>query len=254
LRRIAWPITLIAALFTAGAVTMTYRGVDIFGLVAAATSSLLQAPATLYLLPYDDSQLRIGDTKKIDIVVTAREPINAIGATIKFPQDSMEVLGFSKEKSFFDLWTEETAINEDNGEIHFSGGTIKPGGMTGTGTVLTLTIRPKKSGTQSLFFKDSQVYSADGKGTQLDNDVHSLSLSVLPQTVAANSSDAGAAPSSQQPAAKSADLNNDGAVNIVDMSIMILRLMSRQYDQRFDLNMDGVLNIGDLSVLLSKIH
>src|SRR6185503_3353340 len=120
--------------------------VDILGLVAAATSSLSRSPVILEMLPYHDRTLDVGEAEQIDVFVDTEVPINAIGTTITFPKDSVEVLGFSKEKSFFDLWTEETAIDEDDGAVHFSGGTVRSGGLVGTGTVLTLTVRPKKSG------------------------------------------------------------------------------------------------------------
>ena len=255
--RFAWSGVLAAVLIAVGAISFTLKGVDILGLVAATTSSLIQAPVTLYLTPYDDQDLHVGETKKIDVTLNARTPINAVGATIKFPQDSMEVVGFSKEKSFFDLWTEETAINEDTGEIHFSGGTIKQGGIIGTGTVLTLTVRPKKTGDETLFFKDSQVYSNDGKGTQLDNDTRSLTFGVTsapPPVMAATSPSPTNIVQPEKPLPKSADLNGDGFVNLIDMSIMIIHLMMAPYDQRYDLNVDGVVNISDLSILLSKVR
>jgi len=253
----SWPSVFAGVLVAIGLVTFTVRGVDIFALVAAATSSLLQAPVTLYLTSYDDLDMQVGDIKKIDVDVNARVAINAVGATIKFPQDSMEVLGFTKEKSFFDLWTEETAISEDVGEIHFSGGTTRSGGMTGTSTILTLTVRAKKSGQSSFYFKDSQVYSDDGKGTQLDNDARPISFSVLPQASPTNvSSGASVAPSPQpvKPLPKSADLNSDGYINLIDMSIMIIHMMMAPYDQRYDLNVDGFVNISDLSILLSQVR
>jgi hypothetical protein len=254
----AWSGLLVLVLIGAGGLTVSLRGVDIFGLAAAATSSLIQAPVTLYLIPYNDAVIYPGDTKKIDVSVNAREPINAIGATIKFPQETMEIIAFSKEKSFFDLWTEETAISEESGEIHFSGGTTKTGGLTGTGTVITLTVRAKKSGVQNIFFKDSQIYSADGAGTLLDNESRSISFNVVsPASVPISS---GATVSQQtslqpeKPLPKGADFNNDGAINLIDMSIMILRLVMSSYDQRYDLNMDGVVNISDLSVLLAQVR
>jgi|GEM_PF-932085 len=258
--RFYWPAIGVVVLVAVGAITVSIRAVDILGLVAAATSSIIQAPATLYLTSYDDLDMQVGDVKKIDVAVNARTPINAVGATIKFPQDSMEVLGFTKEKSFFDLWTEETAINEDTGEIHFSGGTTRTGGLMGTGTVLTLTVRAKKSGQSTLYFKDSQVYSADGKGTLLDNDARTLTFDVQQQpqpalaTISSGATPAQVSAQPQKPLPKSADLNGDGAVNLIDMSIMIIHMMMVPYDQRYDLNMDGFVNISDLSVLLSQVH
>jgi hypothetical protein len=259
-----WTAIFIALLIVAGSVTFYLRGVDIFSQIAAATSSLSQVPATLYLIQYEDGDPYVGETRNIDIAINARTPINAVGATIKFPQDSLEVLGFSKEKSFFDLWTEETAINEDTGEIHFSGGTTRAGGLMGTGTVLTITVRAKKAGTQTLSIKDSEVYADDGKGTLLINDSRTLSFNALPQPVSiasgarpttiSNSASTNSLSQPSKPLPKSADLNGDGVINLIDMSIMIIHMMMAPYDQRYDLNMDGNINISDLSILLSQVR
>jgi hypothetical protein len=259
--RFASPSIIAGVFIVLGAVSFTLRGVDILSLVAAATTTLTQAPATLYLTAYDDLDIYPGDSKKIDVSINARTPINAAGATIKFPQDSIEILGFTKEKSFFDLWTEETSINEETGEIHFSGGTTKQGGMIGTGTVLTLLVRAKKAGDQNLFFKDSSVYANDGKGTQLDNDARAIFLHVIARPMPPTPLQTSPSPSTiasisepERPLPKSADLNGDGLVNIIDMSIMIIHMMMVPYDQRFDLNMDGSVNFPDLSILLSQVR
>lgn len=245
-----WPhLILVAAVVVAG-LTMTLRGVDILSIVAAATSSLTRSPVTLYLTPYEDSSFIVGDVKKVDVIANSHVPINAIGATIKFPQDSLEVLGFSKEKSFFDLWTEETAIKEDVGEIHFSGGTTVSGGMIGTGTVLTLTVRAKKSGEAKISFKDSEVYAADGEGTLLGNELRSMTFAIkdpTPVHVAASSET-----QPYRPLPRNPDVNTDSVVNLVDVSIMIMRLVM-PYDYHFDLDMDGAITIGDVSIVLASI-
>src|SRR6185436_17057801 len=119
LRRFAWASCLVVVVALTGVVTLSLRGVDILGLVAAATSSLSRSPVILEMLPYHDRTLDVGEAEQIDVIVDTEVPINAIGTTITFPKDSVEVLGFSKEKSFFDLWTEETAIDEDDGAVHF---------------------------------------------------------------------------------------------------------------------------------------
>jgi hypothetical protein len=89
--------------------------------------------------------------------VNARVPINALGITIKYPQDLIEVVGVSKQKSFLDLWTEDTAIREEAGEVHFSGGTTAHGGLLGTSTAITLTIEAKKPGTATISFEDVEA-------------------------------------------------------------------------------------------------
>jgi hypothetical protein len=230
--------------------------VDIFGLVASATSSLTRSPVTLYMTPYDDKALEVGASKKIDLVVNAREPINALGTTISYPQESVEILGFSKEKSFLNLWTEETSIREDSGEIHFSGGTTMRGGLTGTGTILTIAVRAKKIGHVELRFKDSEIYSGDGTGTRLDSSARVLAFDVVetPRTVeivSGGSSQVVLEPEKLLP--RTPDVNTDGAINLIDVSILMMRLVM-PYDYHFDLDMDGAITVGDVSVVLSKIR
>lgn len=260
LRKYIWPGFLVALLFAAGAVTLSFRGVDIFALVAAATSSLTRSPVTLYMTPYDDTQLEIGAAKKIDISINARESINAIGTTITFPGDLVEVLGFSKEKSFFNLWTEDTKISEDNGEIHFSGGTTMSGGLTGTGTVLTIAVRAKKSGHVELKFKNYEVYSGDGTGTKLDSDARALIFDVPEPTRAVATGGSGSPNVSNQnvlqnekPLSRTPDVNTDGAVNLIDVSIMMMRLVM-PYDYHFDLDMDGAITLGDVSIVIANVR
>ena len=252
MHKFAWPGVLILCLAAAGIITFTMRTVDISGLVAAATSSLTQAPVTLYMTPYDVGKFTLGDVKKIDVIVNAEVPINAIGTTIKFPPDSLEVLGFSKEKSFFDLWTEETAIHEDIGEVHFSGGTTRKGGLVGTGTVITLTVRAKKSGEEKMIFKDPHVYAADGEGSELETESRSLSL-VVENPPASTYVPVTSASAPEKPLPRTPDVNSDGIVNLIDVSIMIMRLVM-PYDYHFDLNMDGAINIADISIVLSQVH
>ncbi len=260
--RFTWPGLVLAVLLTIGVATLTLKAVDILSLVAAATSSFARTPVTLFLTPYDVKDLTVGDTKQLEVEVSAREPINAVGATLKFPQDLIEIVGFSKSHSFFNLWTEETAIHEDDGEIHFSGGTTNSGGMIGTGTILTLTVRAKKSGPASIYFEETLVYAADGKGTLLNNDARAVTFSVreAPQILQNSATPvqqafAPVATISQpsKPQTPTADVNTDGSINLVDVSIMLMRLVM-PYDYHFDLNMDGTVNVADLSIVLSKVH
>jgi hypothetical protein len=240
---------LLSLLLFVGIMTVSLRGTDIGSLVASATSSLIKAPAVLYFTPYDDEIVQVGDT---------RVPINAIGITVKFPRDTIEVLGFSKEKSFLDLWTEETSIKEEIGEVHFSGGTFVPDGFLGTSTALTLTVRAKKSGEARLTFENTEVFASDGKGENIPNDSHSFTFTVLDTPrdtshgVAGPSGSASGNTTPEQPLPRSADLNGDGSVTLIDVSILAIRIFG-PYDPRFDLDMDGAIGLSDLSILLSKM-
>ena len=238
--------------------TFTFQG-PLGSLLAAATSSLTRSPAVMYFTPYGSSSLSTGDTTDIDININAKVPINAIGATITYPAENLEVVGINKEQSFFDLWTEDTVIKEDSGEVHFSGGTTRMGGLTGTGTVLTLSVRAKKDsrgGHAKITVSDLQVFASDGKGTTLDSDARPFSYTIVrkaPEVVPTASGAVPApAPRPDTPRTPSADFDDSGSVTIVDMSILTVHMVMA-YDPRYDLDMNGIIGLSDLSILFSRM-
>ena len=237
-------------------IVLAYASLSVFhvslaSLLAAATSTV-SAPATVYFTPYDDeTTLEVGASEQIDLNINARTPINAVGMTISYPKDLLEIVSIDKSRSFLDLWTEDTVIKEGSGELHFSGGTTKAGGLAGTSTVLTIAVRAKKEGSAEVTVEHPQVLAADGKGTALDTDTRTLTFAIEQghpgSAAAAPSPGALAAPKSP-----SADFNGDGKVSLIDMSILIIKMMS-PYDPRYDLNLDGQVGLGDLSVLFARI-
>jgi hypothetical protein len=176
--------------------------------------------------------------------INATTPVNAVGATILFDPEVLMIVGISKEHSFLDLWTEETIIKEAEGEIRFSGGTLRRGGLSGAATILTLTARMKRDGQTELSFKDVQVLASDGKGSALENDARPFSL-----TIARKEGQSGSAPQTQN---TNADFNNDGSVTLADMSILAVQMLS-SYNQRYDLDGNGSVGLGDVSVLLAAL-
>lgn len=250
---------LILLLISGIGLTFTFQG-PLGSLLASATSSLTRSPAVMYFTPYSSSSLPAGDTTDIDININAKVPINAIGATIKYPAESLEIVGVNKEKSFFDLWTEDTVIKEGSGEVHFSGGTTMMGGLMGTGTVLTLSVRAKKDslgGAAKLTVSDLQVYAGDGKGTTLDSDAHPFTYTIVQKTpavvpVASRGAVPAPTPRPDVPRAPSADFDGSGSVTIVDMSILTVHIVMA-YDPRYDLDMNGVIGLSDLSILFSRM-
>lgn len=242
--------------------TFTFTNTNILSLMAAATSSLRSAPATLYFTPYDSPEsLVVGQVTSLDVNVNADVPINALGATIQLPQDFLEVVGISKKKSVLDLWTEETAIDEERGEVHFSGGTTLRGGHMGTGTVITLTVRAKKGGEAKIFFKEVEVFPDDGSGVALESAMHSLTYDVKEiagvghtrtRAVILPADGTSTKDTDEHQIPRSPDVDGNGAVNLVDLSILAIHMFGT-YDARFDLDMDGSIGLSDISILFSKM-
>ena len=221
--------------------TLTHS-IIVFTLVASSIVALNNGSTTLSMDPQGPKELVVGTTTQIDIVVRTSEPINALSATVAFPPELIEVVSVSKEHSFMDLWTEDTEIRERAGEVHFSGGTTRRGGITGNNTALTLVLKAKKPGSAEIYFKDAKVLASDGSGTALESGLRSFTYLIpnsdntLPPVPIAGGGSV-IAQLTQDP-----DLNGDGKINIVDATILSLKLFG-PYNPRYDLNGDGRVQI-----------
>jgi hypothetical protein len=234
--------------FGSAALSITFKG-DVINLIATVAQALYSPPVTVYLESTNGSNtLAVGETQTIDFDLNASVPVNSIGATLNYPKDMLEVVALSKERSFLNLWTEDTTIKEAVGEISFSGGSTRLGGVTGTSTVVTLTVRAKHEGTATLSVGHVEVYAADGKGTSLDTEDHPLSLTVTEARPATTGGSGGTSSVAVTP--PSPDINGDGKVTLLDASI-VMSAIGAPYDARYDFNMNGSVGLDDLSILFS---
>ena len=226
------------------------HGVLVFALLATSVITFNDGTTTLFFMPHSGDKIRVGETAEIDVFVVMLTSINALGATVMFPPETLEIVGISKEKSFLDLWTEETSIKEDAGEVHFSGGTFRPGGLAGTGTMLTLTVKALRPGEAKISFGEAEIYSHDGKGLVVDRELRTMSIAIAPKDTGST------APAETKPIvdtyAPSPDINGDGRVNLIDASILTYHLF-RSYEPRFDLDADGKVGLSDISVLFARM-
>ncbi len=224
------------------------HSVIIMTLFASSAVTFDGGKATLSLIPHGSAELPVGETSQVDVVLHSSTPVNALSATIAYPRNLLEIIGISKEDSFIDLWTEDTVIHEETGEIHFSGGTLKKGGVVGTSTAITLIVKAKSPGAAQLYFSDATVLASDGRGTTIDSIAQPLTYEI-PAPAAGGGSGASASP----PPPPDPDLNADGAVNLVDVSILMIK-MAQPYDARYDLNRDGRIGLPDLSVVFARMQ
>ena len=224
---------------------------NLFDVLASAISSLNASTTTVFFVPYGDETMLPGGTTSIDININTKIPINALGATISYPKDTLDIIGISKEKSFFDLWTEDTTIAESSGEIRFSGGTTALGGKIGTGTLLTLMVRAKNAGQAELSFKNIEVYPSNDTGREVDTQTRNITFTVQGVRVKTTVGGTGAS-GSVAAITPNPDLNGDGKINLIDLSILTFKILSG-YNPRYDLNTNGSVGLDDLSILLTKM-
>jgi hypothetical protein len=206
-------------------------GVPIAILVATSLS-FSQGGYSMCVTPETNRYVTIGDTVSLDLVAQADEPINVIGATVVIPTQFVELLEVSKSTSVIDLWSEEPTLTKD--ALTFSGGIMRSGGLVGSGNVLTLLIRPHTEGVATFTLQDSKMYAHDGTGREVACSTNALSVWVRP---------------ADHP---SPDVNNDNAVNMLDIGIVSTHLYFR-YSSKHDLNVDGKIDFEDMRILFAHL-
>lgn len=191
------------------------------------------ASASISILPESGSFL-MDQNFSVDVVVNAASPVNAVDAKLRFPEDKLEVTEISKEGSIMLLWAEEPRFSNASGTIEFVGGLY--GGFVGEkGRIVSVTFRPKEAGAVTIAFEDTKVLAHDGKGTDILEEKFGATYTIRSKEL------------------PSSDFNNDGTVNIYDVSIMIFQIAAG-YDFRYDLNRDGKVDTTDFSILLSRFE
>lgn len=190
----------------------------------------------------------------VDVLVTSDVPVNAYSGIVTFDPAVLSVSQIDYNTSIADLWVEEPWYSNDDGTVTFAGGTTATGGFTGSGSLVTITFAPRALGDAAITLTDAQLYEHDGFGTEvnLSDTIDALftvtSLTDRARVVAQKSEDRMVRIVATPP---TPDLNQDGVVSLVDVSIFMLNFFGS--DARFDFNQDGAINTSDLSILLNAL-
>lgn len=192
----------------------------------------------------------------IDIYVTSSIPFNAVDAEIRFPIDTLDVVGVNQDNSVIDLWVKEPTYSNENGTITFVGGTPRDGGLSGKNLILSILFHPKATGTASIDVFHSVILASNGTGTDLNGSTTPADLIINELGDTANNNvitdETIRTYTINEKDLPSPDLNHDGAYTIKDLSLFLPALKGA-YDATRDFNGDGSVNLKDASILLSRI-
>ncbi|MCR4264453.1 MAG: dockerin type I domain-containing protein [Candidatus Roizmanbacteria bacterium] len=169
---------------------------------------------------------------------STKDPINAVAGEIVFPTDRLEIKSISTKNSINTLWVPVTPyFSTTTNTIIFSGGLPTPGFLGIAGNILTVVFRAKTAGLIELSLINTNVLANDGLGTAIIVPNQRANFSIVMPSVVSYPVE---------------DLNNDGKVDLSDLSIFIAHWgISKNKDM--DLNADGAVDAIDLSILLSKL-
>lgn len=229
--------------------------VAVVGLWSAVISVDPKEPAAVQLSPTQATTI-VGEPFFVEVVVSSDVPANAFRGLIEYDHSVLQVAAIDYNTSIADLWVDKPWYENGDGTINFAGGTTKPGGFTGSGTLMKIAFIPTAAGEALVAINKAGVYAHNGFGSALELepsiDAHFLDESLSKD--AARLGQAGGNSGSQVAVldnAPSYDLDGDGAVTIRDISIFMPKLFSNE--ARFDFNLDGTVDLKDFSILLDKL-
>jgi len=137
--------------------------------VAFASTTINFSPETgLYM---------IGDTVKVEVVISSDISVNALSARIKFPTNLLSLTSISKT-GIVSLWAQEPTFSNVDGTASLDGVILH--GYTGNGGVAaTLIFKAKSIGTANLSFDVGSVYANDGSGTDVASGKNTSTLTII---------------------------------------------------------------------------
>ncbi len=188
----------------------------------------------------------------VDVIVISPIPVNAFAGTVTFNPERLEVASIDYNNSIADLWAETPWYENGDGTVTFAGGSTRPGGFTGEGSLITITFRSKGPGESSVEIISAQILQHDGLGTDAPlatpiEAIFTITADVAPATpITSPTADVVISPKETP-----IDLNDDGKQSIADVSILMQHMITG--DLSGDVNSDGRVSIADLSIILDSL-
>jgi len=145
-------------------------------------------PVVYFHLPRES--VAPGSEFVLTVLIQSDLDLNAFEIAIEFTPERLEFLGYADAGSILDVWQTSPRLQDGN-IIIFSGGATKP--FRGeAGELVKLKFRTKSSGTAGFALRDSNLYVANGTGTQFTTSPFYLRLIVddnAPKIYLENNSD-----------------------------------------------------------------
>jgi hypothetical protein len=230
------------------------RGVAVPTLLGAAALCAILIVASSGIVTDDsEASMRIapkavsvitGNIVTMDIVVDATAPVNVFSGDVSFDPNILTVHRIDYNTSIADLWVERPWYDNGAGTLNFGGGTTKPGGFVGSGSLITIEFKTLMPGDGMVTVQNARILRHDGLGTDVSlTDPIDALITVLdtpPEPETAMHILVTDIP-------PSTDLNGDGRQTFADVSILILNLFGT--NPRYDLNQDGSIDRADLEMV-----
>lgn len=153
----------------------------------ASTQSAYAAEGSLILIP-ETGTYPIGQTFQVAVYADPDDVTGkAAEADIVFNNTLLEVAAISTANSVLTLWSVEPTYSNEEGVVRFAGWSNDP--FRGRNLLLTITFRPKASGTHSVRVDSGALLQSDGRATNILTRLGTGTYSTEPESVASVSGD-----------------------------------------------------------------
>ncbi len=123
----------------------------------------------------------VGETIPIKIYVASpAEASNAVSGVVSFPNNRLQATSLAKTGSVVNMWVQEPAHFNADGQVNFEGVILNPGYKGSAGTILTINFKALTTGTAKLSFANGSILANDGEGTNILKKLGQISLTIVP--------------------------------------------------------------------------
>ncbi|MSR76283.1 MAG: hypothetical protein EXS68_01675 [Candidatus Ryanbacteria bacterium] len=148
--------------------------------LALAPMAVLAENAQLFFTT-NSSKASVGSVFPLVVRFTDQvESVNAISATLSFQPEFAEIVSISRNSSIINVWAQEPKFSNSSGTASFEGVILNPGFQGSSAMLVTLNVRPKKTGNLVFSITDNAVLANDGNATPLKTSVSRFEIAVIP--------------------------------------------------------------------------
>ena len=204
---------------------------------APGTEYMVVSPGTGFAFSTEATSVRVGDTFNAHVNAEKVTDLAGWQFDLTFNPDVLEVLevnegDFLKTDGGTTFFQEGTVDNTEGKIAGLSAALISKGGITGTGTLLSVVFSAKADGNSQLALHNFQLGSSTG--AVIPAGVRDLAITVESKP--------------------SWDVNADGQVSVLDLILVAQRLGETvSANSKFDVNDDGIISILDLILVAQHL-
>ena len=142
----------------------------------SATKLTWSAYSELYFQGPEEN-LIMGSEFEVKLLLSTDQPVNAYSINFSYPKEIVELIGFNDAGSIINIWQTQPQVSL-GGDVSLKGGSTKAHN-SGEGLITTINFKALTTGSGEIKFSNSNVYLANGKGTEVTPGLKNLALKVI---------------------------------------------------------------------------